>query len=85
MFRVGSEAGTDTEPGFPTGATGIIYRRISDISLSAGHAVARSDALTFERDGTNGGIRINNAASPNNPYQLLYCQGISSAAAPSTS
>jgi hypothetical protein len=57
--RAGSETGTAQAPD-----KGIITRRVLSTTSAAGSVVARTDKLTLERDGSNGGLRIVNVASP---------------------
>ncbi|MBC8123423.1 MAG: hypothetical protein H7Y22_16485, partial [Gemmatimonadaceae bacterium] len=61
--RAGSETGTTQAPFVGAGYVGLVTRRINDTSfLSVGNFLARTDVLTLERDGTFGGIRINNSS-----------------------
>jgi hypothetical protein len=58
LVRSGSEAGTFDAP--TTGLAtydGLVVRRIVSTSNTAGRVLARTDNVTFERDGTNGGLR----------------------------
>jgi hypothetical protein len=57
--RAGSETGTAQPPD-----KGIITRRVLSTVSGAGSVVARTDTLTLERDGSSGGWRIVNVASP---------------------
>jgi hypothetical protein len=59
VTRAGSETGTTDVPD-----KGIITRRVRSATWAAGSVVARTDKLTLERDGSNGGLRIVNVASP---------------------
>jgi hypothetical protein len=58
--RLGNETGTTQGPLYPTtsGSTGLVVRRTSSTSSTAGHVVARTTALRFERDGTAAGFRL---------------------------
>ncbi|MDB4954865.1 MAG: hypothetical protein JWO36_2434 [Myxococcales bacterium] len=59
LVRSGSEAGTTDLPS--TGLAtydGVVHRRIVSAANTAGRVIARTDNVTFERDGTNGGLRI---------------------------
>jgi hypothetical protein len=59
VTRAGSETGTAQPPD-----KGIITRRVLSTLSGAGSVVARTDTLTLERDGSSGGLRIVNVASP---------------------
>lgn len=61
VTRAGSETGTTQPPD-----KGIITRRVLSTTTAVGNVVARTDKLTLERDGSNGGWRIVNVASPGN-------------------
>ncbi len=54
LFRSGSESGTSQGPSL----AGLVIRRINSISALAGQVIARSDLLTLQRDGSNGGLII---------------------------
>lgn len=58
MFKMGTETGTNQPPVYPGGG-GMMIRRIFTSNSTAGAIVARTDNLQFERDGSNGGFRIN--------------------------
>ncbi len=79
--RSGSETGTTQLPSVgTTGYIGLVSRRINDTSFAtAGRILARTDILTLERDGTNGGLRINNATGAS--FQNVACTGVTSAGA----
>jgi trimeric autotransporter adhesin len=57
--QFGSGTGTAETPDKP-----IIFRRLKAMNPNIGNVVARTDKLTLERDGTPGGWRIVNVASP---------------------
>ena len=73
VLRSGSEAGT-TQPPSPAG---LVVRRINSTSASANQVVARTDLLTLERDGSNGGFLIRYPAPPGNT--TIACMGMNSA------
>jgi len=60
LTRQGSETGTSEAPD----PAGVVTRRINSTSTAAGQIVARTDNLTLERDGSNGGFLIRYPASP---------------------
>jgi len=57
--QIGSGTGSAEPPDKP-----IIIRRVKSTINTAGSVVARTDKLSLERDGSNGGWRIANVASP---------------------
>jgi hypothetical protein len=57
--QFGSGTGTAESPDKP-----LIFRRVRSMGPTVGNVVARTDKLTLERDGTAGGWRIVNVASP---------------------
>ena len=59
LLRSGSEAGTSEAPS----PAGLVIRRINSNSTTAGQILARTDALTLERDGTTSGLLIRYPAS----------------------
>jgi hypothetical protein len=61
LVCAGSQTGTAESPDKP-----LLVRRVKTTTISAGSIVARTDKLTLERDGSRGGWRIVNAASPGN-------------------
>jgi hypothetical protein len=61
LTHSGSGSGTAESPD-----KGLILRRIRSTTTTAGSVVARTDKLTLQRDGSNGGWRIVNVASPGN-------------------
>ena len=71
--RMGSEAGTSEAPS----PAGMVLRRINSTDSTAGQIVARTDSLTLERDGSNGGFLIRYPASPS--YLTIACMGIDNA------
>jgi hypothetical protein len=77
--RSGSETGTTQPPSVGGGYNGLISRRINDTSLTAGSVVARTNTLTLERDGTFGGLRINNPTGAT--LQNVACTGVTAAGA----
>jgi hypothetical protein len=78
-IRMGNEIGTGQGPAYPVGGSGLIIRRIYTTILSAGEVVARTDQMTFERDGSNGGFRITNSSGSGN--EVCNCMGVNSAGA----
>jgi hypothetical protein len=77
--RSGSETGTSQPPsvGTTTGYVGLISRRINSTSTAAGQILARTDFLTLERDGFNGGLRINYPV-PTLGNQNVACTAVTS-------
>lgn len=76
-FRMGNETGTGQGPTYPFGSSGLVIRRIFTTNTFAGEVVARTDQMTFERDGTNGGFRITNSSGNSN--EVCNCTGVTSA------
>lgn len=74
VTRAGSETGTAQTPD-----KGIMTRRVRSTFTAAGGVVARTDKLTLERDGSNGGWRIANVAFPG--ITTIAFTGITSAGA----
>jgi len=67
-------AGTST-----LGYIGLINRRIVDTASGTatnGRVLARTDVLTLQRDGTNGGLRIGYPVANGSPY--VTCHGLTS-------
>ena len=61
LTHFGNGSGTAESPD-----KGLVVRRIRSTTATAGSVVARTDKLTLQRDGSNGGWRIVNVASPGN-------------------
>jgi len=61
MTQMGSGTGTAESPD-----EALIVRRVKSTSSMPGSIVARTDTLMLERDGTDGGWRLVNVASPGN-------------------
>ena len=72
VFRSGSEAGTSQLPG----PAGLVVRRINSTSAALNQVVARSDRVTLERDGSNGGMIIRYPAG--NFRQVVACTAMTS-------
>ncbi len=75
LVRSGSESGTDQAPN----PAGLVTRRINSITTTAGSVVARTDQLTLERDGSNGGFMIRYVADPG--YTTVAAMGMTSTGA----
>jgi hypothetical protein len=73
LIRSGSEAGTSQAP-FPAG---LVIRRVNSISPVSGQVIARSDLLTLQRDGSNGGLQIAYPAGAGT--QTIAAMGINNA------
>ena len=54
LIRSGSEAGTSQPPN----PAGLVLRRVNSTNPASGQVIARSDLLTLQRDGSNGGLQI---------------------------
>jgi hypothetical protein len=54
LIRSGSEVGTSNAPS----PAGLVIRRVNSTTPGSGQVVARSDVLTLQRDGSNGGLLI---------------------------
>ena len=54
LIRSGTETGTSDAPN----PAGLVVRRINSYSVTAGQVIARTDNLTLERDGSNGGFLL---------------------------
>jgi hypothetical protein len=54
LIRSGSEVGTSQGPS----PAGLVLRRVNSTSTASGQVIARSDLLTLQRDGSNGGLQI---------------------------
>ncbi len=78
-FRMGNETGTGQGPTYPFGSSGLVIRRIFTTNTFAGEVIARTDQMTFERDGSNGGFRITNTSGNGN--EVCNCTGVNSAGA----
>ena len=70
LTRSGSETGTSQPPN----PAGLVVRRINSTETTAGSVVARSEFLTLERDGSNGGFLIRYVASPG--YTTVAAMGM---------
>jgi hypothetical protein len=57
-LRLGSETNTASGPAYPAGSTGLVIRRISSTSSTAGTLIARTDTLQLQRDGTASGLQL---------------------------
>ncbi len=73
LINSGSQTGTAQAPNEP----GLVVRRINSTITTAGSIIARSDVLTLERDGSNGGLRISYPASPG--IQTIAAMGMNNA------
>ena len=69
-LRLGSETGSAEAPAI----TGIVVRRLNSSSSIAGTVIARTDALTLERDGTAGGWGVR--YSGNGKKQVIALVGM---------
>ena len=69
-LRLGSETGSAEAPAI----TGIVVRRLNSSSSMAGTVIARTDALTLERDGTAGGWGVR--YSGNGKKQVIALVGM---------
>jgi hypothetical protein len=76
-MRMGNEIGTGQGPTYPFGGNGLVIRRIFTTNTFAGEVVARTDQMTFERDGSNGGFRITNSSGNGN--EVCNCMGVNNA------
>jgi hypothetical protein len=79
QIRMGSETGTSQPPNYPVagGNNGLTIRRLYSSANAAGQIVAVTDEINLERDGTNGGWRINRFGGTTN--QVCNCTGTNSA------
>lgn len=68
----GTNAGTATRP--------IIVRRVESTDQAAGRVIARTGALTLERDGTAGGIRLVNVGDA--AFMVLTAFGVNNLGTP---
>lgn len=75
LFRSGNETGTFDPPDINDGSgyLGLVIRRINSFSSTLGAIIARTESITFERDGTNGGIRVSYLAEDT---RSLHCVGV---------
>lgn len=77
---VSGSTGPSPLPGITTsGYIGVVTRRINDISLGPGNngfVLARTDAITLQRDGTSGGLRVGYPVAAGS--QNVACSGITS-------
>jgi len=77
---VGTTTGPAVIGGTTFGYTGLVSRRINDTAFGiAGRVLARTDALTLEKDGTNGGLRIGYPVASGLPN--VACTGVTSTGA----
>ena len=65
-IRLGDGTGTSEPPEF----AGLVVRRINTRSIGGGQVVARTDDLTLERDGSNGGWLVRYPANTNGRYVI---------------
>lgn len=72
-LRLGSETNTASGPGYPIGSPGLVIRRISSTSSTAGSLVARTDQLQLQRDGSVSGLQI---AYSTSGFQTINAVGI---------
>lgn len=79
MFRGGNETGTSETPAIG-GETynGLVTRRVNSIISTAGRVIARTDTITFERTGSDGGFRVSYTAGGS---RTVHCLGVSSTGA----
>jgi hypothetical protein len=77
MVRLGSETGA-ADPGYPD-PNGMVVRRVASLFSTASNIVARTDVLTLERDGSNGGLLIRWSASPG--FCAVSATGVTTAGA----
>ncbi|WP_317896730.1 beta strand repeat-containing protein [Aurantibacillus circumpalustris] len=78
-FKMGSETGTGQPPNYPVGAGGMMIRRLYTTNITAGEIIARTADIILERDGTNGGWRVNNTGI--SALSVCNCMGTNSAGA----
>ena len=76
-IKMGNETGTAQGPVYPVNSNGLIIRRIFTNFTAAGSIVARTDNLLFERDGTNGGFRVNRTGGSG--LEVCNCMAVNSA------
>lgn len=76
LMRSGSETGTTQPPRVDVsgGYQGTVLRAINSVFNTAGQIVARTDLLTFERDGTSNGFRVTKVTS-DTQRGYVTCQG----------
>lgn len=81
LVRSGSEMGTSEPPSVDAvsgGYGGMVVRRINSETIGLGSVVARTDMLSFQRNGTLYGFRLVKVGTDNR-RQTLVCQGVSGA------
>ena len=66
-LRMGSETGTSEGPNYPAASTGLVHRRIRSTVVTSGSVVAIAGSVRLERDGTNGGFKVENTSPSTNP------------------
>jgi hypothetical protein len=74
--KMGNETGTSQGPVYPVNSNGLIIRRIFTNIIAAGSIVARTDNVLFERDGTNGGFRVNRIGGSG--LEVCNCMAVNS-------
>jgi hypothetical protein len=78
MVRMGSETVTAQAPTYPNG--GMIIRRLYTVgTVVTGATIAATPEIAFERDGTNGGFRVNNYSTA--VFLTCNCMGVKSSGA----
>ncbi|HQQ95534.1 MAG TPA: hypothetical protein PLQ93_13350 [Bacteroidia bacterium] len=77
MIKMGSET-VGQAPFYPSG--GMVIRRLYTTTTLIGQVVAATDIMTLERDGTNGGWRINRTGGSGD--EVCNCQGVTNTGAP---
>ena len=83
LTRAGSETGTAQAPFIATSIgtyNGLVTRRVTTTSSTAGQIVARTNVLRLERDGTSGGWLLSNddLGGTEDLIQSVFCLGINS-------
>nr|HEX4313991.1 hypothetical protein [Kofleriaceae bacterium] len=59
LVRTGTESGTTDAPGANLGGyDGVVHRRAESGTATAGNVVAKTDALSLQRDGSTGGMTL---------------------------
>lgn len=76
LIKMGTETGTSQGPLYPTGGGMMVRRIFTSDYTTVGSVVARTDQMTFERDGTVGGFRITNTGGDGN--EVCNCTAINS-------
>lgn len=74
--RMGTEVGTAQAPAYPFNSGGMVMRRIYSTITTSNSAVAITDFVRFERDGTNGGFIVTRTGG--NGLETCQCSGVTS-------